>query len=141
MRFSYSSRSRLLRCAGQLGAESNERPNRPSYHPRASNRLATSPHRIECYWFCSVSGELQAIMKKILCGFAVLLLVVSVWAGSAADGIVARIAFVSDTHVNLRTNEPGLSYNRRVDQAVLLITMAMTRVQQNAILILVVSPQ
>jgi 3',5'-cyclic AMP phosphodiesterase CpdA len=54
----------------------------------------------------------------------VLLFVVSVWAGSAADGIVARIAFVSDTHVNLRTNEPGLSYNRRVDQAVVEINAA-----------------
>ena len=52
------------------------------------------------------------------------MVVVSVWAGSAADGIVARIAFVSDTHINLRTNEPGLSYNRRVDQAVVEINAA-----------------
>jgi 3',5'-cyclic AMP phosphodiesterase CpdA len=63
-------------------------------------------------------------MKKILCGFAVLMVVVGVWAGSGTDGVVARIAFVSDTHVNLRTNEPGLSYNRRVDQAVMEINAA-----------------
>src|ERR1035437_10491326 len=63
-------------------------------------------------------------MKKILCGFAVLMVVVGVWADPGTDGIVARIAFVSDTHVNLRTNEPGLSYNRRVDQAVVEINVA-----------------
>lgn len=39
------------------------------------------------------------------------------WAGARPDGIVARIAFVSDTHVNLRTSEPGIDYNRRFDRA------------------------
>src|ERR1035437_2286489 len=63
-------------------------------------------------------------MKKILCGFAVLMVVVGVWADPGTDGIVARIASVSDTHVNLRTNEPGLSYNRRVGQAVVEINVA-----------------
>jgi 3',5'-cyclic AMP phosphodiesterase CpdA len=63
-------------------------------------------------------------MKKILCGFAVLMVTVGGWAGSRTDGIVARIAFVSDTHVNLRTNEPEIAYNRRLDQAITAINAA-----------------
>ena len=46
------------------------------------------------------------------------------WAGSKPDGIAARIAFVSDTHVNLRTNEPGTAYNRQFDQAIAAINAA-----------------
>ena len=38
--------------------------------------------------------------------------------------IAARIAFLSDTHVNLQTNEPGLSYNRRLDQAIAAVNAA-----------------
>ena len=63
-------------------------------------------------------------MKKILCGFAVLMVVLVGWAGSSKDGIVSHIAFVSDTHINLRTNEAGVSYNRRVDRAVAEINAA-----------------
>jgi len=63
-------------------------------------------------------------MKKMLCGLAVLVLLVPGGAASTPDGIVARIAFVSDTHVNLRTNEPGVSYNRRLDQVVTEINAA-----------------
>jgi 3',5'-cyclic AMP phosphodiesterase CpdA len=39
---------------------------------------------------------------------------------SAAEpgGPVTRIGFLSDTHINLRTNEPGPSYIRRLDQAI-----------------------
>ena len=46
-------------------------------------------------------------MRKILCGFAVLMLAVGAWEASLTNEIIARVAFVSDTHVNLRTNEPG----------------------------------
>src|ERR1039457_5293630 len=63
-------------------------------------------------------------MKKILCGLAVLMVVVVGWADSKPDGIVARIAFVSDTHLNLRTNESGIAYNRQFDQAVAAINAA-----------------
>jgi alkaline phosphatase D len=64
-------------------------------------------------------------MKKILCGLAVLMAaVIGGWAGSATNGIVARIAFVSDTHVNLRTNESEMAYNRRFDQAIAEINAA-----------------
>jgi alkaline phosphatase D len=63
-------------------------------------------------------------MKKILCGFLVLLVAVCCWAGSRTDEIVARIAFVSDTHVNLRTNEPAAAYNQHLDQAMAAINAA-----------------
>ena len=67
---------------------------------------------------------MHVIMKKILCGFALLMVAVGGWAGSKPDGIAARIAFVSDTHVNLRTNEPGTAYNRQFDQAIAAINAA-----------------
>jgi 3',5'-cyclic-AMP phosphodiesterase len=63
-------------------------------------------------------------MKKILCGFAVLMLAVSAWAEAGRDEIVARIAFVSDTHVNLRTNESGISYIQHLDEAMAAINAA-----------------
>jgi 3',5'-cyclic AMP phosphodiesterase CpdA len=63
-------------------------------------------------------------MKKILCGLAVLMVAVVGWADSKPDGIVARIAFVSDTHLNLRTNESGIAYNRQFDQAMAAINAA-----------------
>src|ERR1039458_454270 len=63
-------------------------------------------------------------MKKILCGFAVLMVAVGAWAGSQTNEIIARIAFVSDTHVNLRTNDPGVAYIRRLDEALVAINAA-----------------
>ena len=64
-------------------------------------------------------------MKKMLCGIAVLMVtVIGGWAGSATNGIVARIAFVSDTHINLRTNESEMAYNRRFDQTIAEINAA-----------------
>ena len=62
--------------------------------------------------------------KLVLCGLAVLLVAAGGRAASPTNGIVARIAFVSDTHVNLRTNEPGIDYNRRLDQAIAEINSA-----------------
>ena len=63
-------------------------------------------------------------MKKILCGSAVLMVAVGAWAGSQTNEIIARIAFVSDTHVNLRTNDPGVAYIRRLDEALVAINAA-----------------
>ena len=64
-------------------------------------------------------------MKKMLCGLAVLMMaVIGGWAGSTTNGIVARIAFVSDTHLSLRTNESEMAYNRRFDQAIAEINAA-----------------
>src|ERR1017187_597563 len=63
-------------------------------------------------------------MKKILCGVAVLMLAVGAWGASLTNEIITRTAFVSDTHVNLRTNEPGLAYNRRLDEAMAAINAA-----------------
>ena len=63
-------------------------------------------------------------MKKILCGVAVLMLAVSAWGASLTNEIITRIAFVSDTHVNLRTNEPGVAYIRRLDEAMAAINAA-----------------
>jgi 3',5'-cyclic AMP phosphodiesterase CpdA len=63
-------------------------------------------------------------MKKILDGFAVLMVAAGAWAGSGADGILARIAFVSDTHVTLSTNEEKVAYNQHLDQALAAINAA-----------------
>jgi 3',5'-cyclic AMP phosphodiesterase CpdA len=63
-------------------------------------------------------------MKMILCRFAVLMMAAGAWAATRTDGIVARIAFVSDTHVNLQTNESGIAYNRRFGQAMAAINAA-----------------
>jgi alkaline phosphatase D len=63
-------------------------------------------------------------MKKILCGFPVLLAVAGAWAGSGTDGVVARIAFVSDTHVTLATNKAKLAYNPHLDRAIAAINAA-----------------
>ena len=46
------------------------------------------------------------------------------WAGSRPDGMVARIAFVSDTHVNHRTDELGTGATRHLDQAIAAINAA-----------------
>jgi 3',5'-cyclic AMP phosphodiesterase CpdA len=46
------------------------------------------------------------------------LLVAGGWVGRAAEAPAARIAFLSDTHVNLRTNEPQAAYNMRFGQAI-----------------------
>jgi len=63
-------------------------------------------------------------MRRILWRWAVLLAASGAWAGPAADGITARIAFLSDTHLNLRTNEPGMAYNQRLDQAIAEVNAA-----------------
>jgi alkaline phosphatase D len=63
-------------------------------------------------------------MKKLLYGLAVLLAAAGGWAASPNNKLVARIAFVSDTHVNLRTNEPGINYMLRLDQAIAEISGA-----------------
>jgi len=64
------------------------------------------------------------MMKKTLCAFAVLMVTAVGWAGSRPEGIVARIAFVSDTHINLNTNGSGIAYNRRFDEAIAAINAA-----------------
>ncbi len=47
-------------------------------------------------------------------------------AGTAAgaDRLATRIAFLSDAHVNLRTNDPGAAYNQRFDQAIAEVNAA-----------------
>lgn len=63
-------------------------------------------------------------MRRILTLWGVLLVVFGAWAGGAAGGSATRIAFLSDIHLNLRTNEPELSYNRRFDQAIVEVNAA-----------------
>src|ERR1017187_5217026 len=63
-------------------------------------------------------------MQKILYGIATLIVTTCGWAVAQTNDIIARIAFVSDTHVNLCMNEPGIHYNRRLDQAVEAINAA-----------------
>lgn len=63
-------------------------------------------------------------MKPFLC--ALLLWFAALMNGGAAEPSqwLARIGFLSDTHLNLRTNEPGLSYVRRADQAIAAVNDA-----------------
>ena len=63
-------------------------------------------------------------MRRLLCGLAMVMATAGGWAGTAADGMAARIAFLSDTHVNLRTNEPGAAYNGRLDRAIAEVNAA-----------------
>ena len=63
-------------------------------------------------------------MKRLFCGLMVVLLMAGAWASSGIASTAARIAFLSDTHVNLRTNEPGLSYDRQFDQAIAEVNAA-----------------
>jgi len=63
-------------------------------------------------------------MSKILFSCLVLLATFGSRAAPATDKAATRIAFLSDTHVNLRTNEPGLAYNRRLDQAITQVNAA-----------------
>jgi 3',5'-cyclic AMP phosphodiesterase CpdA len=68
--------------------------------------------------------ELRLTMRRILCGWVVLLAAFGAWAGSRPEGVAARVAFLSDTHVTLRTNESGMAYNRRFDQAIAEVNAA-----------------
>ena len=71
-----------------------------------------------------LADGISSNIRKLLCGLAVMLAVAGAWAASLKSELVARIAFVSDTHVNLRTNEPGIDYMRRLDQAITDINAA-----------------
>ena len=51
-------------------------------------------------------------------------LLAGAWASSGIAAAATRIAFLSDTHVNLRTNEPGTDYNRRFDEAIAEVNAA-----------------
>lgn len=44
--------------------------------------------------------------------------------GAEPAARVTRIGFVSDTHLSLRTNEPGRSYDRRVDEVIKAVNAA-----------------
>jgi 3',5'-cyclic AMP phosphodiesterase CpdA len=51
-------------------------------------------------------------------------LVAAAWAGPTSTPGPIRIAFLSDTHVNLQTNAPGTDYNRRFDEAIAEVNAA-----------------
>lgn len=63
-------------------------------------------------------------MKRIVCLLAVSVVGLGAGAGAAPEKSVARIAFLSDTHVNLQTNATGLSYNRHADEAIAAVNAA-----------------
>jgi 3',5'-cyclic AMP phosphodiesterase CpdA len=54
----------------------------------------------------------------------VLAAAVMAWADPETNDVVARIAFLSDTHLNLRTNEPGAAYERQFDEAIAEVNAA-----------------
>jgi 3',5'-cyclic AMP phosphodiesterase CpdA len=65
-------------------------------------------------------------MNRFLCGLAIVLglLAADARTGSGSDALATRIAFLSDTHVNLRTNEAGQAYNKRLDRAIAEVNAA-----------------
>jgi 3',5'-cyclic AMP phosphodiesterase CpdA len=63
-------------------------------------------------------------MKRILCTLVVLLAWFSAWAGLEPSKSGTRIAFLSDTHVSLRTNESGVLYNAHLNAAIAAVNTA-----------------
>ena len=63
-------------------------------------------------------------MKRLACLVIGMFMALGTGANAAPDGPVARIAFLSDTHVNFQTNGPGLAYNPRVDAAIAAVNAA-----------------
>ena len=57
------------------------------------------------------------MMKRLLYPAAVALAGLSVWAAPEPKAGTTRIAFLSDTHISVRTNEPGVLYNTHADKA------------------------
>jgi 3',5'-cyclic AMP phosphodiesterase CpdA len=65
-------------------------------------------------------------MNRLLRSLALVLAIMAAGAQAraAAEAQAPRIAFLSDTHLNLRTNDSGLAYNRRLDQAIAEVNFA-----------------
>ncbi len=63
-------------------------------------------------------------MERLLCTLLLLAATLGSGAGAEPSEWIARIGFLSDMHFNLRTNEPGLSYDRRADQAITAVNEA-----------------
>jgi 3',5'-cyclic AMP phosphodiesterase CpdA len=57
-------------------------------------------------------------MKRTLCTLIFVLTTFSGWAASGLHPGTTRIAFLSDLHVSVRTNEPGVLYNAHADKAI-----------------------
>jgi 3',5'-cyclic AMP phosphodiesterase CpdA len=70
------------------------------------------------------SRDAVFMMKSILFTLVALLAVSTARAVPVPEPFVARIAFLSDTHINLRTNGPEMSYNRQLDQAIEAVNAA-----------------
>jgi 3',5'-cyclic AMP phosphodiesterase CpdA len=64
------------------------------------------------------------MLKRIAGALIWTLAVVTGWAQSAPEPGVVRVAFLSDTHINLRTNEPGVLYNAHTDKAFAAVNAA-----------------
>jgi 3',5'-cyclic-AMP phosphodiesterase len=63
-------------------------------------------------------------MKHLLCVLAIGAAITALCAEPNPTPAPVSIAFLSDTHVNLRTNEPGTDYNRRFDEAIAQVNAA-----------------
>ncbi len=62
--------------------------------------------------------------KRIPFALVALLAMSTARAAPETEPLLARIAFLSDTHVNLRTNGPEMAYNRQLDQAIAAVNAA-----------------
>jgi 3',5'-cyclic AMP phosphodiesterase CpdA len=63
-------------------------------------------------------------MNRILGLLLLVIAVVAAWAASDPGQHATRIAFLSDTHVTLRTNEAGVLNNRHLDEAIGAVNQA-----------------
>ena len=100
-------------CSSWLTVARNGRPNISSAFHRVPDLVdaRAQPYRIAVM---HLADGISSNIKKLLYGLAVLLAAAGAWAASLTSEFVARIAFVSDTHVNLRTNEPGIALQRHL---------------------------
>jgi len=63
-------------------------------------------------------------MRNILCVWSVLLAALGAWAADGTNASATHIAFLSDIHLTLSTNEPGLAYDRHFDRAIAEVNAA-----------------
>jgi 3',5'-cyclic-AMP phosphodiesterase len=63
-------------------------------------------------------------MKRRLWPLFLMIAAFAAWAGVAPDSRAARIAFLSDTHVTLRTDESGVRNNQHLDRTIAAVNRA-----------------
>ena len=63
-------------------------------------------------------------MRRLVCTLLLAIAVMGAWASPGAEPGVVRVAFLSDTHVNLWTNAMRVMFNRHADEAIAAVNAA-----------------